>query len=35
MTTIFERTSSGIIYKPAKDRDFPQLDLLSFLFGQC
>ncbi|KAG7287491.1 hypothetical protein NEMBOFW57_007003 [Staphylotrichum longicolle] len=32
MTTIFERTSSGIIYKPAKDRDFPQLDLLSFLF---
>jgi hypothetical protein len=33
MTTIFERTSSGIIYKPTQDREFPKLDLLSFLFG--
>jgi hypothetical protein len=33
MATIFERTSSGIIYKPAKDRDYPRIDLLSLLFG--
>ncbi|KAA8635569.1 hypothetical protein SMACR_09294 [Sordaria macrospora] len=32
MTTIVERTPSGIIYKSPQQRDFPQLDLLSLLF---
>ncbi|KAK3900214.1 putative acyl-coenzyme A synthetase [Staphylotrichum tortipilum] len=32
MTTIVQRTSSGIIYKPAEDRDYPRLDLLTLLF---
>ncbi|KAJ4390376.1 hypothetical protein N0V85_007282 [Neurospora sp. IMI 360204] len=32
MTTIVERTSSGIIYKTLQQRDVPQLDLLSVLF---
>ncbi len=34
MTTIYERTSEGIIYRPPQDRTWPQLDLLTFLFGQ-
>lgn len=33
MSTIVEKTSSGIIYKASQQRDFPQLDLLSLLFG--
>lgn len=35
MATIVEKTSSGIIYKASQQRDFPQLDLLSLLFGKA
>ncbi|GAB1319345.1 4-coumarate-CoA ligase [Madurella fahalii] len=32
MASRYERTSSGIIYKPAENREFPQFDVLTLLF---
>ncbi|KXX75751.1 putative acyl-coenzyme A synthetase [Madurella mycetomatis] len=32
MLSTCERTASGIIYKPAENREFPKLDLLTLLF---